>query len=198
MAVYGYLRVSGNQQESENQRFQLLKFANENRMRVDRWVDETVSTRKSLDQRRLSTLLAGLESGDVLLVSEITRLGRNLFEIMSILNDMMKKGVTVHSLKEGYRLGDDINSKILAFAFGLAGEIERNLISIRTKEALERRRAEGKVLGRPIGRLSRQTKLSGKESEIRSLLEKRVPIATAARILGVHRTTLDSFVKTRL
>lgn len=195
--VVGYVRVSGDRQESENQRFQLLKFANDKGLQIERWVDETISTRKGLEHRQLSTLLSQLAKGDILLVAEITRLGRSLFEIMEILNILMKKSVTLYSLKEGYKLGDDINSKILAFAFGLAGEIERNLISLRTREALERKRSEGVTLGRPTGRLSSITILSGKEDMIRELLQKDVPVATAARILGVHRTTLASFILTR-
>ena len=195
--VYGYVRVSTDHQDSENQRFQLLKFANQKGLRIQKWVDETISSRKGIEHRRLGLLLSQLQPGDVLIVAEITRLGRSLFEIMEILNGLMKRGVTLFSLKEGYTLGDDINSKILAFAFGLAGEIERNLISLRTKEALERRRAEGLRLGRPLGALSSQTKLSGKETVIQELLAKDVPVATASRILGVHRTTLGNFIKTR-
>lgn len=197
MAVIGYVRVSTDLQDSENQRFQLLKFANLKGLKIDRWVDETISSRKGLAHRQLAALLRDVLPGDVLLVSEITRLGRSMFEIMEILNGLMKKGVTLNSLKEGYSLKDDLNSKILAFAFGLAGEIERNLISTRTREALERKRAEGVVLGRPIGSLNRNTKLTGQEGSIQELLQKQIPVATAARILGVHRTTLNSFIKTR-
>lgn len=198
MSTYGYIRVSGERQDTDNQRYQLLKYANEHGLIIDHFIDETVSTRKSLEKRQLSHLLKKLKTGDSLTISEITRLGRSLFEIMGILNDLMKRGIKVYSLKEGYKLGDDINSKILAFAFGLAGEIERNLISLRTKEALERRRSEGKRLGRPPGSLSRNTVLSGQEDMISELLEKKVPIATIGRILGVHRTTVDNFVRTRL
>lgn len=197
MAVIGYVRVSTNLQDSENQRFQLLKFANSKGLKIDRWVDETISSRKGLEHRQLGTLLRELTHGSVLLVSEITRLGRSLFEVMEILNSLMKKGVTLYSLKEGYSLQDDINSKILAFAFGLAGEIERNLISARTREALERKRSEGLILGRPVGSLNKNTKLTGQEDSIQALLQKQIPVATAARILGVHRTTLNSFIKSR-
>jgi DNA invertase Pin-like site-specific DNA recombinase len=195
--VIGYVRVSGDKQDSDNQRFQLLKYANKKGLKIAKWVDETISSRKGLEHRQLGQLLQELKPADVLIVSEITRLGRSLFEIMEILNGIMKKGVVLHSLKEGYTLSDDINSKILAFAFGLAAEIERNLISLRTREALERKRSEGMVLGRPIGSLNKNTKLTGQESSIRELMQKQIPVATAARLLGVHRTTLGSFIKTR-
>jgi DNA invertase Pin-like site-specific DNA recombinase len=194
----GYVRVSTDLQDSDNQKFQLLKFANQKGLRIDRWVDETISTRKPLDQRQLGTLINELKAGDTLLISEITRLGRSLFEIMEILHSIMKKGVVLYSMKEGYSLQNDINSKILAFAFGLAGEIERNLISQRTKESLERLKKEkGIKLGRPFGSLNKVTKLTGQEDSIRELLQKDVPVATAARIIGVHRTTLNSFIKSR-
>jgi DNA invertase Pin-like site-specific DNA recombinase len=195
--IVGYVRVSGDKQDSENQRFQLLKYANQKGLTIERWVDETISSRKGLEHRQLGQLLQDLKPADVLIVSEITRLGRSLFEIMEILNGLMKKSVTLHSLKEGYTLSDDINSKILAFAFGLAGEIEKSLISSRTIQALERLKAEGVVLGRPAGSLNKNTKLSGQEHSIQELIQKKIPVATAARILGVHRTTLDSFIKTR-
>ncbi|MDR0408737.1 MAG: recombinase family protein [Campylobacteraceae bacterium] len=101
----------------------------------------------------------------------------------------------VWTIKDNYRLGSDINSKVLAFAFGLSAEIERNLISQRTKEALARKRAEGVVLGRPKGSKSKVKKLTGKEAEIKTLLEKRVSKSAIARILGVHRLTVANFVK---
>jgi DNA invertase Pin-like site-specific DNA recombinase len=198
MAVIGYLRVSGDRQDSENQRYQLLKYANENNLRIDQWVDETISSRQSLERRQLSKVMSELKEGDTLLVSEISRLGRSMLEVMAILNNLMQKKVKVWSLKEKYRLGDDLNSKILAFAFSLAGEVERSMIAARTREALQRLRAEGKTLGRPKGSLSKKTILTGREEAIRQLLDKQVPIATAARILGVHRETLNRFVRNSL
>jgi DNA invertase Pin-like site-specific DNA recombinase len=136
-----------------------------------------------------------MQKGDVLVVSELSRMGRNLMQIMKILHDCMEKDVMVYTVKEGYELGNNINSKVLAFAFGLSAEIERNLISQRTKEALARRKAEGQVLGRPKGSKSQTRKLSGRESEISSLLNKKISYSGIARILGVHRLTVSSFVK---
>lgn len=195
--VYGYIRVSGDRQDYENQRFELLKFANERGLRIEEWVSETVSTRKSLEQRKLSELLARLSAGDVLLLSELTRIGRSLFEVMGILNELMKRGVSVMTSKERYVMDGGINSKILAFAFGLAGEIERDLISMRTREALARKRAEGMRLGRPIGSRNKSTKLTGRESQIRELLSKQVSVSAIARILGVNRITLTNFIGSR-
>src|SRR5690606_19787196 len=111
---------------------------------------------------------------DILICSELSRLGRNLLMIMAILNECMTRGIQVWTIKDNYRLGSDINSKVLAFAFGLTAEIERNLISQRTKEALARKKAEGVVLGRPVGRRSSKTKLTGQEQKIKELLTKKV------------------------
>lgn len=120
--------------------------------------------------RKLGALLQTIESQDTIIVSEISRLGRNLMQIMGILNLCMEKKIKIISIKENYELGDNINSKVLAFAFGLSAEIERNLISQRTKEALARKKAEGALLGRPKGSQSKKLKLQGKEQLIRKLL----------------------------
>lgn len=115
--------------------------------------------------------------------------------IMDILNICLNKGCKVWTIKDDYRLGDDIQSKVLAFAFGLSAEIERNLISQRTKEALARKRAEGVILGRPKGSRSAKVKLSGHEKFIRELLEHGVPKTQIAKILKVDRMTVDAFIK---
>ena len=145
----------------------------------------------------MGKLLQSLKKEDILIVSELSRLGRNLMEVMSILHDCMEGDIKVYAVKEGYELGNNINSKVLAFAFGLSAEIERNLISQRTKEALARKKSEGVKLGRPKGSLSKETKLTGKEEEIKGLLNKQVSISAIGRILGVHRLTVDSFIKSR-
>jgi DNA invertase Pin-like site-specific DNA recombinase len=128
-----------------------------------------------------------MKKGDILICSELSLLGRNLLMIMGILNECMN--VTFRFL------GSDINSKVLAFAFGLSAEIERNLISQRTKEALARKRAEEVILGRPKGSKSKVKKLTGKDAEIKTLLDKKVSKSAIARILGVHRLTVTEFVK---
>ncbi len=139
-----------------------------------------------------------MKRNDILICSELSRLGRNLLMIMSILNECMNRDIQVWTIKDNYRLGSDINSKVLAFAFGLSAEIERNLISQRTKEALARKRAEGVILGRPKGSKSSKTKLTGQEKKIQELLDKRVSYSAIGRILGVHRLTVSSFVKERM
>jgi len=192
---YGYIRISTDKQTTENQRYEILKFADTKQLIIDEWIEETISSTKKLDVRKFGELLHRMQKGDVLIVSELSRMGRNLMQIMKILHDCMEKDVMVYTVKENYELGNNINSKVLAFAFGLSAEIERNLISQRTKEALARRKAEGQILGRPKGSKSQMRKLTGKEDEIKSLMNKKISYSAIGRILGVHRLTVSSFVK---
>lgn len=195
---YGYIRVSSDKQTVENQRFEISKFAKSENLKIDGWIEETISGTKDYDKRELGKLLKKVKSGDLIICAELSRLGRNLFMIMEILNICMTKECRVWTIKDGYRLGDDIQSKVLAFAFGLSAEIERNLISQRTKEALARKKQEGVVLGRPKGRKSDKVKLSGKEAIIKDLLEHNVSIVEIARIYKVNRNTVSKFIRERL
>ncbi len=192
--IYGYIRVSTDRQTVENQRFEINQFCERSVMVVDKWIEETISGAKTVGERKLGSLLKKMKRGDILICSELSRLGRNLLMIMGILNECMNRDIQVWTIKDNYRLGSDINSKVLAFAFGLSAEIERNLISQRTKEALARRRAEGVILGRPKGSKSKVRKLTGKEAEIKILLDKNVSKSAIARILGVHRITVTQFI----
>ena len=193
--IYGYIRVSTDRQTVENQRFEINQFCEKQQIVVNKWIEETISGTKEVQERQLGKLLKRMKKGDVLICSELSRLGRNLLMIMGVLNECMNRNIQVWTIKDNYRLGSDINSKVLAFAFGLSAEIERNLISQRTKEALARKKAEGVVLGRPKGSKSAKTKLTGQEKQIKELLEKKVSYSAIGRILGVHRLTVSSFVK---
>ena len=193
--IYWYIRVSTDKQTVENQRYEVNQFCEKNVFVVDKWIEETISGAKSLQDRKLGKLLKKMKKDDILICSELSRLGRNLLMIMGILNECMNRDIHVWTIKDNYRLGSDINSKVLAFAFGLSAEIERNLISQRTKEALARKKAEGVILGRPVGRKSSKTKLTGQEKKITELLEKRVSYSAIGRILAVHRLTVSTFVK---
>lgn len=150
-------------------------------IKIDRWIEETVSSRKNLRSRKLWALMCKIKGGDSLIVSELSRLGRNMFQIVGILNFCMERQIKLRTIKENYELGNNIASKVLAFAFGLAAEIERELISQRTREALMRRKSEGKALGRPRGQKSVRVKLSKHEDDIISLINEGVPKARIAK-----------------
>lgn len=193
--IYGYIRVSTDKQTVENQRYEIKNFCERNAMSIDTWIEETISGNKDVDKRKLGKLLNRMKREDILICAELSRLGRNLLMIMGILNECMKREIQVWTIKDNYRLGSDISSKVLAFAFGLSAEIERNLISQRTREALARKKSEGVILGRPKGSISKKKKLSGKEMKIKSLLKRNISVNKMSKILGVHRLTLTNFIK---
>ncbi len=195
--IYGYIRVSSDKQTVENQRFEINNFCSRENIRIDGWIEETISGTKSYTKRQLGNLLKKIKKDDLIICAELSRLGRNIFMIMEILNICMLKEAKVWTIKDNYRLGDDIQSKVLAFAFGLSAEIERNLISQRTKEALVRKKAEGVVLGRPKGKTNSlgKYKLSSKVKQIQKLMNEGVSKRRIARICKVDRGTLDRFLK---
>lgn len=181
--IYGYIRVSTDKQTLEKQEFEIKNFCEKESIQIDKWVMETISGTKDFEKRKLGKVLKRLKQNDILICSEFSRLGRNLLQIMTILNICMEKK---HSSLDNYRLGTDIQSKVLAFAFGLVAEIERNLISQRTKEALNRIKASGHKLGRLFGCKNKKLILDGKESKILELRSKGISHqAQIAKILNV-------------
>lgn len=193
--LYAYIRVSTDKQHRENQKFEIEQFVKNNNLKIDKWIEETISSKKPLEERKLGKLIKKLKTDDILITCEISRIGRNLLQIMSILHYCIDIGCQVWTIKDNYRLGNDIQSKVLAFAFGLATEIERNLISQRTKQCLARLRAENKHIGRPKGKKNTITKLSGKEEIIKQLLSQRIKKTKIAKMLNVDYTTLYKFLK---
>ena len=194
--IYGYIRVSSDKQTVENQRFEINNFCKQRNLLVNDWIEETISGTKNYTKRQLGKLLKKAGKDDIIICSELSRLGRNLFMIMEILNICMAKECRVWTIKDNYRLGDDIQSKVLAFAFGLSAEIERNLISQRTKEALARKKAEGKQIGRGYGRRNKQlnAKCLAKHNYILKKLSESVSIPAIAKKIKVARGTLYRYL----
>lgn len=195
--IYGYIRVSTDTQTMENQRHHILNFCRANEMEVDGWIEETISGTCSVDKRKLGRLLRRVGAGDLIICSELSRLGRNLFMIMSVLSLCMDKGCRVWTVRDGYRLGDDIQSKVLAFAFGLSAEIERQLISDRTRQALSRLKAQGVQLGRPCGSRNQKYRLDAHEKQIIRLLNQGKSKREIARRCNVSPKTLYMWLKRR-
>lgn len=197
--IYGYLRVSTDEQDSNNQKLGICKKAESLGLSVDDWIiDDGISGTKEPEKRLLGKLMKKLQKGDVIITSELSRLGRKLFMIMRILEFCMLHEVKVYTVKDGYELGDNIQSKVLAF--GIAAEIERDMISQRTKEALARKRMEGVVLGRPKGRKNSpdKYKLYGKNALIKGLIDEGISQRKIAKICKVDRNTLARFLKYEL
>lgn len=153
-----------------------------------------MSGTKKPEKRKLGKLIEMSQAGDIIVIAEISRLGRSLMMILNVLQSFLDKGVQVRAIKEGYELGDNIQSKVLAFAFGLSAEIERNLISERTKAGLARALKEGKKLGRPKGRKQSRYKLTGKGEVIRRARLEGKSKSEIARSLGVTWITLDRYM----
>ncbi len=195
MSVIGYIRVSTDKQTLEHQHFEIEQYVKHQGLKIDLWVEEKISSRKALKNRKLGTLLDNLKENDIIISCEISRLGRSLLEVMRILETCLNKNCQVWTIKENYRLGNDIQSKVLAFAFGLAAEIERKLISDRTKSSLANIKASGKKLGRPFTAESKKLKLSKNAKKVKNLLAKGISKSQIARILGVQRSTLRRFIE---
>ena len=193
--IYGYIRVSTTKQSYDAMERDIQEYAKINNMKIDEWIEETISSRKSLKNRRLGELLDKLNEGDILIATEISRLGRSLLEVMGILQTCLNKNCQVITIKENYHLGNDIQSQVLAFAFGLSAQIERNLISQRTKSSLDNLKANGKRLGRPYGAETKRLKLSKNAKRIRELLDKGISKNQIARMMGCQKMTLRRFLK---
>lgn len=191
--IYAYIRISTDLQNVANQKHEILNYAKNKNLLIDKWVEEIISSRQKLHHRKLGNLIKKLKKGDVLIATEISRLGRNMLEIMEILKHCLEKECHITTIKENYNLGSDIQSKVLAFAFSLASEIERQLISQRTKESLKRLKEEGKHLGRPYG--FNYQKLSQRQHEIKKLLIQNISKAEIARRMECTWATLYRFIQ---
>lgn len=198
MKTVAYLRVSTVRQDLDQQRLAILDYAHRTQQTIDHFVEVKMSSRKSLKERGIEGLLAGLQAGDLLLVSELSRLGRSLGQIIQLVDRLITHQIQFVAIKENIRLNgrQDMQSKVMVTLFGLFAEIERDLIAERTREGMAAAKAKGHRPGRPKGSRS-HSKLDGKEMEIRTLLGKRVPKASIAKIMGVSRTALHHFIESR-
>lgn len=193
--IYGYIRVSTDKQTVENQKFEITNYAKNHDIIIDRWISEQISGTISPDKRNLGKLLKFVKPGDSIICSELSRLGRSMFMIMAILNSLMENDVAIYTVKEGYKLGQDLQSKVLAFAFSISAEIERTLIAERTTEALKRRKAQGVALGRPKGRKNNHYKLSQHEDELRRMLNEGYKKIDIINYFDISSATLYNFMR---
>ena len=196
--IIGYLRVSTEKQNPENQRDEIRRFSEEKSLAVNSWIVETASGKLPYRKRKLGRLLRRLRSGDVLIVTEISRLSRSLTEIMAIMGYCLEKKVCIYTTKERYTFDNSINSKVLCFAFGLVAEIERNLISMRTKEALALKRAEGVRLGRRPGSDVKMQVIRDNSDRIEAMLASGMTVTKICRKIGISRNTWYKFQSQRI
>lgn len=191
--ITAYVRVSTEKQDLESQKKEIIRYATSKDIKIDCWVEETISGTVKRKDRQLEDLLSILNSGDTLIITEISRLSRTLLEILFIMEECIKQGIHVHSVKDGYTFDNSISSTVLIFAFGLVSEVERKLISVRTKEALLSRKIEGKTLGRPQGARPRRNILVDRIEEVKKMLALGVKIGKICADFGVSRNTFERF-----
>ena len=198
MKTVAYLRISTGSQDLANQKLAVLDYARQKQFAIARFIEAQASSRKGRAPRRIEELLGELTAGDRLVVSELSRLGRSLGQVIQVVDELVKRKVRFVAIKEAIRFEGKqaLQTKLMIALFRLFAEVERDLISERTKEGLAAARAEGRLLGRPKGSLG-TSKLDGKEREIRMLLEKEVSKASIAKIVGVSSTNLRHFIRTR-
>ena len=193
--IYAYVRVSTMGQSSSSQEFEIRNWASKTSKRIDNWTIESVSGTVEPKHRKLGKLIRRMKPEDLLVCTEISRLGRNMLMIMSILNDCSARQVRIHTIKDNFDLNNNINSKIIAFAFALAAEIERNLISQRTREALADLKAAGDKLGRPCGTCKKRDAVLRDLPEILSRRSAGESYPSIAKYYGIHRNTLVNYLK---
>lgn len=198
MKTVAYIRVSTSGQDVANQKLAILDYAHRNKLTVKQFIEATVSSQRPQEKRRIDETIDMLTAGDTLIVSELSRLGRSLGQIIQILDTLVRQKIRFIAIKESISFDgkQDLKTKVMIALFGLFAEVERDLISERTKEGLAAARQKGKLLGRPKGSIGK-SRLDGKEPEIKIFLQKKVSKASIAKIMDISRTALYHFIESR-
>ncbi|MCB0082765.1 MAG: recombinase family protein [Caldilineaceae bacterium] len=197
--TFAYLRASTDKQDIQNQRYEILEYANQNDLKVGDWVEVTISSRKTTKQRRIDELMERLEGSDTLIVTELSRLGRSTAEIIDLVNQLIQQKIRLIVIKQNLDLKQhDMASKILTTIFSLLAELERDLISVRTREALAAKKAHGLTLGKPKGTIQ-ASKFDKHRESIEELLKLGVSVRKIAKVhLGLNsHYGLNQYVKRR-
>lgn len=196
--IYAYIRCSTIGQNTESQKLAIKNYCKYHRLRKVQWISENISGTKQPEKRKLGNLIQLAQENDVIIITELSRLGRSLVMILNVLQGFLDKKVKVIAIKEGFELGDNLQSKVLAFAFGLSAELERTLLSERTKLGLQKARKEGKQIGRRKGQQPSVYKLTPYRYKIRHWLKEGRSKRSIALELNVTWQTLDRFIKNHL
>ena len=193
-----YLRASTDKQETNNQKLEVLEFARKKDLKIDDYIELTMSSQKPSKQRRIDELINRLNPSDTLIVTELSRLGRSTAEVISLINTLVDNNVRVVILKQQLDIHQhDMNSKIIITMFSLFGELERDLVSLRTKEALAAKKSQGQTLGKPKGTIQR-SKFDQHIEQIKALLEIGLSVRKIAKVLGYnHHIALNTYINKR-
>ncbi len=194
MATFAYLRVSTLLQDTDKNKLEILKFANSHKLGNVEFVEEHVSGRKNFNERKIGELLSCMQTGDILIIPELSRLARSITQILEIINITKQCGIVMYSLKENFCNNESsITATVTSTIFALGAQLERELISLRTREALQARKAKGIKLGRPKGK--GKSKLDKYSEDIKKLLAYGVPKTVIARTYNTSTVNLYSFIK---
>jgi DNA invertase Pin-like site-specific DNA recombinase len=193
-----YLRASTDKQDLNNQKLELLEFARKRRLKIDKFLEVTISARKTSKQRRIDELLQMLQQTDTLIVTELSRLGRSTAEVLSLVNAIIARNIRLITIKQNLDIRrQDMNSKIIVTLFSLFSELEKDLISLRTKEALAAKRAQGQILGKPKGTLQK-SKFDQHLQKINELLSYGLSVRKIAKVLGyTSHIALNTYINKR-
>ncbi len=193
-----YIRTSTDKQDLNNQKLEIFEFAKKQALEVDDFIEMTISSRKTSKERRIDEMLSVLDDADTLIVTELSRLGRSTAEVIGLVNELIKKQVRVIAIKQNLDIKQhDMNSKVMITLFSLFSELERDLISLRTKDALASKKAQGIVLGKPKGTIQK-SKFDKNVDKIRELLMLGLSIRKIAIFLGYsNHIGLNTYIKKR-
>ena len=193
-----YLRASTDKQDLSHQKLEILEFARKQGLHVDEYVEITISSRKTSNQRRIDELVQMLNETDVLIVTELSRLGRSTAEVIAIVNALVERNIRLIMIKQNLDIHrQDMNSKIMITLFSLFAELERDLISHRTKEALVAKKAQGQLLGKPKGTLQK-SKFDNEVARIEELLGHGLSVRKIAKLLGYsNHIGLNTYINKR-
>jgi DNA invertase Pin-like site-specific DNA recombinase len=195
MKTIAYLRVSTEEQDTEKDKDSILRLANEKKLGNVEFVEEKISGKVSWKNRKINDIISVLENNDNLIVTEISRIGRSILDVMDLMKTCKEKHINIFSVKEKWELNDTMQSKVFATVFAMVAEIERDLISQRTKEALKMRKEKGVILGRPKG--SFNSILDKHKESIVELLSLGLSVSKIAKLCNVSNTNLHNYIKSR-
>jgi len=199
--IIGYLRTSTDKQEIDNQRLEILEFARKENIKIKDFIEIQISSRKNIRERRIDEIIQNMNKGDTVIATELSRIGRSTIEVITIINDLIKKDINIIFVKQNLRINadnkDDMTSKVMVTMLSLFAELERDLISLRTKEALKSKKAQGQILGKPKGTLQK-SKFDEHKDKIIELLDLGLSVKKIADYLGYkHYNNLNIYVNKR-
>lgn len=205
MKVYGYIRVSTDTQDLYKQRHLLLEFAQANQMMIKEFIEVEISSKKDKTKRKIDFLMNRLEKGDILLVAELSRLGRNMLETLNIINEFNENGITIKFIRQPELSTDSSHTKLLFAIYSYFAEAEREYISIRTKQGLEAAKSSGKILGRPKGSKNKKGRVLDEfKDQIKELLKLEISINAISKLINnqlekpysynTYRNFINSFI----